>query len=85
MATSSSYLTPPCRFANSIFENGFTNMDGCLASGTAPSLDLGDTYTISSPQFGYNPDNHKMRATVTLCTLINQGGQCITNTITFKP
>ena len=67
------------------FENGFTNMDGCLASGTAPSLDPGDTYTISSPQFGYNPDNHKMRATVTLCTLINQGGQCITNTITFKP
>lgn len=67
------------------FENGFTNMDGCLASGTAPSLDPGDTYTISSPQFGYNPDNHKMRATVTLCTQINQGGQCITNTITFKP
>lgn len=67
------------------FENGFTDIDGCLASGITASLDPGDTYTISTPAFAYNPNNHRMRATVTLCTLVNQGGQCISNTINFKP
>jgi hypothetical protein len=56
-----------------------------MSSSTIASLDPGNIYTISSPAFIYNPDNHKMRATVTLCTLINQGGQCISNTINFKP
>jgi hypothetical protein len=67
------------------FENGFTDIDGCLASGTTASLDPGAIYTISTPSFAYNPNNHKMRATVTLCTLVNQGGQCISNTIDFRP
>jgi hypothetical protein len=66
-------------------ENGFTDIDGCLASGTTASLDPGSSYSISSPGFVYNPDNHKMRVTVTLCSLINQGGQCVSNTIDFKP
>jgi hypothetical protein len=66
-------------------ENGFTDLGGCMSSSTIASLDPGNIYTISSPAFIYNPDNHKMRATVTLCTLINQGGQCISNTINFKP
>lgn len=66
-------------------ENGFTDMNGCLASGIVASLDPGASTTISSPQFGYNPDNHKMRATVTLCTLINLGGECVSQTVEFKP
>lgn len=66
-------------------ENGFTDIDGCLASGTTASLDPGAVYTISTPAFAYNPNNHKMRVTVKLCTLVNQGGQCISNTIEFKP
>lgn len=67
------------------FKNGFTDIDGCLASGITATLEPGSTYTISSPAFAYNPNNHKMRATLTLCTLVNQGGTCITNTINFKP
>ena len=66
-------------------ENGFTDMNGCLASGIVASLDPGASYTFSSPQFGYNPDNHKMRATVTLCTQINLGGECVSQTVEFKP
>lgn len=67
------------------FVNGFTDLDGCLASGITASLGPGETYTISSPAFPANPNNHNMRATVTLCTLPNQGGVCVSNTITFKP
>ena len=66
-------------------ENGFTDMNGCLASGIIASLDPGASYTFSSPQFGYNPDNHKLRATVTLCTLVNLGGQCVSQPVEFKP
>lgn len=66
-------------------ENGFTDMSGCLASGIIASLDPGASYTFSSPQFGYNPDNHKMRATVTLCTQVNLGGECVSQTVEFKP
>jgi hypothetical protein len=66
-------------------ENGFTDMSGCLASGIVTSLDPGANFTFSSPQFAYNPASHKMRTTVTLCTLINLGGQCIPRTIEFKP
>ena len=66
-------------------ENGFTDISGCLASGVIASLDPGASYTFSSPQFGYNPDNHKMRATVTLCTQINLGGECVSQTVEFKP
>jgi hypothetical protein len=60
-------------------------MSGCLASGIIASLDPGASYTFSSPQFGYNPDNHKMRATVTLCTQVNLGGECVSQTVEFKP
>jgi len=66
-------------------ENGFTDMNGCLASGIVASLDPGASTTFSSPQFGYNPDNHKLRATVTLCTLVNLGGQCVSQPVEFKP
>ncbi len=65
--------------------NGFIDMNGCLASGIVASLDPGASTTFSSPQFGYNPDNHKMRATVTLCTQINLGGECVSQTVEFKP
>lgn len=67
------------------FENGFTDLDGCLASGTTPNIGPNESYIISSPAFVYNPNNHSMRAAVTLCTLPSQGGQCVTNSINFKP
>jgi hypothetical protein len=65
--------------------NGFTELGGCLTSSTIASLEPGKNTNLSGPTFAYNPDNHKMRATLTLCTLNSLGGQCVTNTINFKP
>lgn len=65
--------------------NGFTDIDGCLASGTIASLEPNQSYILSSAAFNYNFNNHKMRATLSLCTLPGLGGTCIKNTIDFKP
>jgi hypothetical protein len=65
--------------------NGFTDLDGCLSSAITAVIDSGDTYVISSPAFVNNIVNHNMRATLTLCTGLNQGGTCITETIDFRP
>lgn len=65
--------------------NGFTELGGCLTSSTIASLEPTKVAHLSGPSFVYNPDNHKIRATITLCTLTGLGGQCVTNTITFKP
>ena len=66
-------------------DNGFTDMDGCLSSGITSELAPGDVYILSSPIFINNIVNHNMRATLTLCTKINQGGTCVSQTIDFKP
>lgn len=66
-------------------DNGFTDLDGCLSSGITSEIDSGETYILSSPSFINNINNHNMRATLTLCTKINQGGICISQTIDFKP
>lgn len=66
-------------------DNGFTDLGGCLTSSIVASLDPGKSYILSAPAFAYNPDNHRIRVAVTLCTQINQGGQCVSETIQFKP
>jgi hypothetical protein len=65
--------------------NGFTDIDGCLSSGITAELAPGEVYILSSPAFINNIVNHNMRATLTLCTKINQGGTCVSQTIDFKP
>lgn len=65
--------------------NGFTDTDGCLASGIIASLEPGQTYILSGPAFVYNPNNHKIKVTLSLCTQNGLGGQCISHTLEFKP
>ncbi|MEW5939300.1 MAG: hypothetical protein AB1750_06550 [Chloroflexota bacterium] len=67
------------------YGNGFTDLGGCLTSSVIASLEPGQSAIISAPAFAYNPDNHKIRATVTLCAGLNQSGKCVTETIDFKP
>ncbi len=67
------------------FGDGFTDIDGCLNSGIISELGPDESYIISSPAFVNNIVGHNMRATLTLCTKINQGGTCISQTIDFKP
>ena len=66
-------------------DNGFADMDGCLASGIIASLDPGKSYILSGPVFVYNPNNHQIKATIALCTENGLGGQCINHTLEFKP
>jgi hypothetical protein len=63
----------------------FTNIDGCVDSDTEDSLLPGDTLTISSPPFAYDPSDHRLRATITLCSNTGQNGTCVTEVITFRP
>jgi len=65
--------------------NGFTKLTGCIASAILASLQPTKVTILSGPAFSYNPIGHKIRATLTLCSLAGLGGQCVSNTITFKP
>ncbi|MBV6395276.1 MAG: hypothetical protein HFACDABA_00851 [Anaerolineales bacterium] len=67
------------------FGDGFVDIGGCLTSGIVSELAPGDVYILSSPAFVNNIVNHKMRATVTLCTQVGQGGVCVSQTIDFQP
>jgi hypothetical protein len=67
------------------FGDGFTDLDGCLSSAIVAELAPGDVYRISSPAFVSNIVGHKMRATLTMCTKVSQGGACVSQTIDFKP
>lgn len=65
--------------------NGFTNINGCLASGIIASLEPGQSTILSGPIFSYDINNHKMRATLKLCSLPGLAGTCVGKTIDFKP
>ncbi len=65
--------------------NGFTELGGCLTSSTTVSLEPDKVTTQSAPAFTYNPNSHRIRATLTLCSLPGMGGQCVTKTINFRP
>lgn len=68
----------------SLYADGFTDKDGCNDSVKRDNLNPGDTRIVSSPAFSYDPDGHKMRATVTLCSSPGQTGICISKVINFK-
>lgn len=63
----------------------FVNNDGCLTSNSFSKLDVGETYTVSSPIFVADPTGHNIKATITLCTENTLGGQCSVKNIEFKP
>jgi hypothetical protein len=63
----------------------FTTRQGCLGTFTKEVLFPGETATVSSPPFAYDPKGHKLRATVTVCADLGQKGACATQAIKFKP
>ena len=69
----------------SMLTDGFTNIDGCLDSSRKDVLNPGDTRVVSSPAFAYNPVDHELRATITLCSNLGQSGTCVTEVIEFTP
>ena len=67
------------------FTNDFTNLDGCLSSNSRDTLGAGKTQVVSSPAFNYDPSGHKLQATISLCSNVDQNGTCVTKTINFTP
>jgi len=69
----------------SVDTNSFTNLNGCQDANTRDTLNPGAKAIVSSPVFAYDPNGHKMRATITLCSGASQSGTCISKVINFKP
>jgi len=63
----------------------FTDLDACLDSSSEDSLSPGETTTVSTPTFAYDPNGHQLRATITLCSATGQEGACVTEVFKFKP
>lgn len=64
--------------------DGFTDKTGC-SSTERDNLLPGKKLLVSSPGFTYDPNNHKLRATLTLCTGTGLNGMCVTDTFSFTP
>jgi hypothetical protein len=69
----------------SLQTNGFTKNEGCGTPTKSETLIAGGTLTASSAPIGYNPSGHKLNAKITLCTLVNQTGTCVTQELNFTP
>src|SRR5512145_1227036 len=69
----------------SLYADKFTELDGCHDSSTKDVLNPGERFTVSSPAFADDPDGHKMRATIALCSAPGQKGACVTKVLKFTP
>ena len=69
----------------SLRADGFTDRTGCTEVATREALPAGSDRTVSSPVFNYNPNNHRLRATIRLCSNPGQRGTCVTQTVNFEP
>ncbi len=63
----------------------FADRTGCGTFVQKKTLLPGKAVTQSSEKFVYNPDGHKMRATVTLCSATGLSGRCVTESLVFTP
>jgi hypothetical protein len=69
----------------SLYAEEFTAKDGCHGSSTKDVLNPEERFTVSTPAFAEDPNGHKMRATITLCSAPGQKGMCVTKVIKFTP
>jgi hypothetical protein len=69
----------------STYADSFIDLNGCLNSSSRDTLNPGDTRTVSSAAFAYDPSDHELRATISLCSNLGQSGTCVTETIEFEP
>lgn len=65
--------------------DSFVDRPTCTSSTSKVSLQPGKTVVISSPALDNDPTGHRLRARITLCSKTGQNGECVTETITFKP
>jgi len=65
--------------------DGFTDINGCLASSTTDVLMPENSVIVSAPAFAYHPGGHEIELTVTACGKTGQSGLCIKRRIEFVP
>jgi hypothetical protein len=65
--------------------NDFNQRDGCGVKQNIPYLDPGESGFIYADDFAYDPDNHSINTTITVCSNDNQAGVCATQVINFTP
>ena len=65
--------------------NDFNERDGCGVKEYIPYLDPGERGFIYADDFAYDPNNHSINATITVCSNDNQTGECETRVINFTP
>jgi hypothetical protein len=65
--------------------NSFIDNPDCSSTKSKSTLLPDKTAVVSSPTLPYDPAGHRLRATVTLCDERDLDGDCVTDTITFKP
>ncbi|MGE5073742.1 MAG: hypothetical protein ACM3MF_09960 [Anaerolineae bacterium] len=64
--------------------NDFVNKNGCDSTQKS-ILPAGKGAVVSSPQFSYDPNGHKLKITITLCSDPGLNGICVTQTFTVTP
>ena len=69
----------------SMYADKFTALEGCHNTSTKDTLRPGEIFRVSTPAFADDPNGHKMRATITLCSAAGQNGTCVTKAIKFTP
>jgi len=65
--------------------SNFDKRTGCVTTELIPTLPSGGTGWIYANSFVTNPTGHLMKATVKVCTEINQTGFCVTKSLEFTP
>ncbi len=64
--------------------DGFTDRSGCDSTSKS-NLVPGKNATVSSPQLAYDPTDHKLKITMTVCSSTGLNGTCVTQLMTVKP
>ena len=65
------------------YTNGFGYKNDCVGFQARDELPAETSFVVSSPAFTYGLSGHRLRATITLCSEIAQGGTCIPQEIFF--
>jgi hypothetical protein len=65
--------------------NNFNQRDGCGVKEYIPYLDSGESGFIYADDFAYDPDNHSINTTITVCSNDNQKSVCGVQVINFTP
>jgi len=68
-----------------VLSNNFNQFVNCVPVDSQADLTPGEAGEANTSIFAVNPSGHLLSASIKLCTLDNQGGSCVTKTLTFTP